>query len=182
VVDFTPSYLFSAERLARLHKMLTDIDADVGHLTALPDTGLAHDHVWISRNTGPDWIARLPKQSQMRLDPQANLDYQAACFQRAAPSGHTPALHGIIPISADLPRGGLLVSAIEGRPARLPDDLPAIGETLAQLHDVPLPSVETRSPLESPHSPGLKSECKTDYRIVRLFQWRVMATLWQSAM
>ncbi|MCK0716255.1 phosphotransferase [Chromohalobacter sarecensis] len=153
MVDFTPSSLFSTERLSRLHRALTDINDDVVHLTALPDTGLAHDHVWISRDTGPDWIARLPKQSQMQLDPETNLDYQANCFRRAAQSGHTPDLHGILPISADFPRGGLLVSAIEGRPAKLPDDVPAIGEALANLHEIALPPVDARPPLASPRSP-----------------------------
>ncbi|WP_280563279.1 aminoglycoside phosphotransferase family protein [Chromohalobacter sp. 48-RD10] len=153
MVDFTPSPLFSTERLSRLHRALDDINNDVVHLTALPDTGLAHDHVWISRETGPDWVARLPKQSQMQLDPETNLDYQAACFRRAAQSGHTPDLHGILPISADFPRGGLLVSAIEGRSAQLPDDLPAIGEALAHLHAITVPPVDERLPLASPRSP-----------------------------
>ncbi|WP_280567268.1 phosphotransferase [Chromohalobacter sp. 296-RDG] len=153
MVDFTPSPLFSTERLSRLHRALDDINNDVVHLTALPDTGLAHDHVWISRETCPDWVARLPKQSQMQLDPETNLDYQAACFRRAAQSGHTPDLHGILPISADFPRGGLLVSAIEGRSAQLPDDLPAIGEALAHLHEITVPPVDERLPLASPCSP-----------------------------
>lgn len=153
MVDFTPSSLFSVERLSQLHKALIAIDNTVVHLAALPDTGLAHDHVWISRDTGPDWIARLPKQSQMQLDPETNLEYQANCFRRAAQSGHTPDLHAILPISADFPRGGLLVSAIEGRQARLPDDLPAIGEALAHLHDIAVPPVAARPPLQSPHSP-----------------------------
>jgi len=153
MADFVPSSLFPTARLSRLCAALREIDDDIVRLTAMHDTGLAHDHIWISRDTGPDWIARLPKQSQMQLDPETNLDYQANCFRRAGLSGHTPDLHGILPISADFPRGGLLVSAIEGRPARLPDDLPAIAEALARLHDVPLPSVETRPPLVSPRSP-----------------------------
>ena len=62
-----------------------------GHLTALGDfgeitedelepmrtTGLAHDHV---RLNGHNLLARVPKQSQMALDAQTNLTYQAACF------------------------------------------------------------------------------------------------------
>lgn len=36
-------------------------------LHPMPDTGLAHDHIWIRRRHGPDWVARLPKQSQMQL-------------------------------------------------------------------------------------------------------------------
>lgn len=50
-------------------------------LVRLPDKGLAHDHV---RITGSGLLARIPKQSQMRLTPADNLAYQAACFERAA--------------------------------------------------------------------------------------------------
>ena len=36
-------------------------------LQRLPDKGLAHDHV---RIVGSDWLARIPKQSQMQLSAQ----------------------------------------------------------------------------------------------------------------
>lgn len=111
-------------------------------LVPLPDKGLAHDHV---RLQGTGWLARIPKQSQLGLTAQDNLDYQRACFERAAFSGHTPALHGVLSPSHHLPRGALLVSEIEGRPARLPHDLPALASALAALHALPLP--EARSPL-----------------------------------
>ena len=73
--------------------------------------------------------------------------YQRACFERAAASGHTPALHGVLPPSEHLPRGALLVQAIEGRPARLPHDLPALATALAALHALPLPEAAARAPL-----------------------------------
>lgn len=113
-------------------------------LQALPDKGLAHDHV---RLVGSGWLARVPKQSQMGLDATHNLTYQRACFERAAPSGHTPALHGVLPPSDHLPRGALLVQEIEGRAARLPQDLGAIVTALAAIHALPLPEASRRAPL-----------------------------------
>ncbi|WP_192034914.1 phosphotransferase [Halomonas sp. YLGW01] len=127
-----------------------------GNLLAIkpmPDTGLAHAHLWLERDSGEDWVARLPKQSQMGLAVDDNLAYQAACFTRASRSGHTPALKAVLPPSAALPRGGLLVSAIRGRPSRLPEDLPAIAEALASLHAQPLPPAEKRAPLLAPIDP-----------------------------
>lgn len=116
-------------------------------LAPLRDKGLAHHHV---RLAGTGLIARLPKQSQMGLAAQANLDYQAACFMRAAASGRTPRLHAVLPPSLHLPRGGLLVEEIVGRPARLPADLPAIADTLARIHALPLPESAARRPLLDP--------------------------------
>jgi hypothetical protein len=113
-------------------------------MAVLPDKGLAHDHV---RLVGSGWLARVPKQSQMGLDAAHNLAYQRACFERAAPSGHTPALHGVLPPSAHLPRGALLVQEIVGRPAHLPHDLPAIVNALAAIHSLPLPAAARRAPL-----------------------------------
>ncbi|SDN47818.1 aminoglycoside phosphotransferase family protein [Vreelandella arcis] len=119
-------------------------------MSPMADTGLAHDHVWLHRD-GEDWVARLPKQSQMNLGPQDNLAYEAACYARASQGGHVPRLHGLLDVSDALPRGGLLVEAIDGRLARLPEDLPRIAETLASLHRLPLP--DKPAPLLSPADP-----------------------------
>ncbi|MFP4263844.1 MAG: phosphotransferase family protein [Halomonas sp.] len=141
-----------------LQEALTRALAEAGQerqvvaLRPMADTGLAHHHVWLERD-GEDWVARLPKQSQMDLAPRDNLAYQAACFARAAEGGHAPALHGVLPPSAALPRGGLLVEAVRGRPARLPEDLPAIAEALAALHALPVPDPAARPPLRAPADP-----------------------------
>jgi hypothetical protein len=113
----------------------------------MPDTGLAHWHV---RLAGHGLVARVPKQSQMGLPAQANIDYQSTCFDRAAPSGHTPRRHATLPPRAGLPRGALIVEAIDGRPAELPLDLGAIVEALAALHALPLPDPTGRAPLRDP--------------------------------
>lgn len=106
-------------------------------LRPLPLAGVAHDHVAIAR-TGR--IARLPRLSQSGLGPEDNLRYQAACFARAAPSGTTPALHGLLPVGPALPMGGLVVAAVGGRVVRLPDDLPALADCLAAIHRLPPPA------------------------------------------
>ena len=113
-------------------------------LQALPDKGLAHDHV---RLAGSGWLARIPKQSQMGLAADQNLAYQRACFERAAVGGHTPVLLGVLAPSMDLSRGALLVAEIQGRPASLPRDLTAIVRALASMHRLPLPPEAQRAPL-----------------------------------
>lgn len=116
----------------------------------LPDKGLAH---WHLRLPGSGLLARVPKQSQMNLPAAANLQYQAACFARAAPSGHVPHLHAVLAPSHNLPRGALLVEEILGQPARLPHDLPALVQALAAIHALPLPPDDKRAPLLNPADP-----------------------------
>jgi thiamine kinase-like enzyme len=132
-------------------------------LEPLPDKGLAHDHV---RLVGTGLLARIPKQSQMGLDAAHNLAYQRACFERAAAGGHTPALHGWLAPSAHLPRGALLVEEVVGRPARLPQDLPAIARSLAALHTLALPSPAAGAPLLWAHDPlqALRDEIEAQAR------------------
>lgn len=150
---------------AHLTKLRDGLALALGHagiatsaIRALPDSGLAHAHFRLelppaSPGEAPEWIARLPKQSQMRLSAAENLTYQTACFERCQPSGHTPRLEGSLAPQPDLPRGGLLVEAIAGRPARLPEDLRAITEALASIHALPLPAVHKRAPLLAPDCP-----------------------------
>ena len=129
-------------------------------LDVLPDSGLAHTHV---RLVGHGVLARIPKQSQMNLAPAANLAYQAACFERATGSGHTPALLGVLAPSAALPRGALIVEEIIGRGAVLPGDLRTIVTALARIHQLPLPARDARAPLESAADPmtALLAEIET---------------------
>ena len=113
-------------------------------LVRLKDKGLAHDHV---RLCGTGVLARIPKQSQLQLGAQDNLTYQRACFERASAAGHAPHLRGVLPPSAQLPRGALLVEEIIGRNAALPGDLALIVRALASIHALPLPAVADRHPL-----------------------------------
>ena len=117
-------------------------------MTPLRDKGLAHDHIRLG-STG--WLARVPKQSQMDLPAAANLAYQAACFRRAAAGGHVPQLLDVLPPTPGLPHGALVVEAIDGRPARLPEDLAAIAHALGSIHALPRPAVTV--PLLAPADP-----------------------------
>ncbi|TFZ01051.1 phosphotransferase [Ramlibacter rhizophilus] len=119
-------------------------------LEPLPDKGLAHEHV---RLVGTGLLARIPKQSQLGLAPEANLRFQRACFERAFASARTPRLAAVLPVSGWLPRGALLVEEVPGHSARLPGELPAIADALARLHRLPLPEPAAREPLLAPADP-----------------------------
>lgn len=137
--------------LAGLRRALrADPDGSDVMLVPLADKGLAHLHIQLC---GTGLLARVPKQSQLGLSPEANLRHQQACFERARPSGHTPRLHRVLGASRELPRGALLVEEITGWPASLPADLPAIARALAGLHALPLPTPQARSPLADPADP-----------------------------
>jgi len=122
-------------------------DITVDDLTPIPTTGLAHDHV---RLLGRNLLARVPKQSQMALDAESNLAYQAACFTRAAASGHTPHLHAVLPPSHELPMGALIVEEIDGAALPLPSHIDALAQALAAIHTLPLPAEGDRPPLKNP--------------------------------
>ncbi|APX94028.1 hypothetical protein BWR19_14405 [Halomonas sp. 1513] len=119
-------------------------------LLPLEDSGLAHWHLRLGDSGG---LLRIPKQSQMGLEPLAHLTYEACCFARAEPSGVTPALAKHLPPATSLPRGALVVTAIEGRHATLPNDLTALMRSLAAIHRLPLPDTPGRAPLLAPHDP-----------------------------
>ena len=106
--------------------------------------GIAHDHL---RLAGTGLLVRVPRQSQFALPPEDNLRYQAACFERAFPSGHTPRLDAIVPPRPELPMGALVVEEIRGRPMLLPEDLPRSAEALASIHRLPVPAPADRPPL-----------------------------------
>lgn len=119
-------------------------------LAPLTDKGLAHDHV---RLVGSGLLLRVPKQSQFGYAAAENLAYQAACFERVATSGHGPRLDGVVAPRPGLPLGALAVEEIVGRPARLPDDLPALADAMAAVHGPPLPPPAGRPPLEDHRDP-----------------------------
>jgi len=74
-------------------------------LQVMPGKGLAHEHITLGDSK---LLLRIPKQSQLALNAQDNLHYQATCFARMLPSGHTPACHALLPPSAQLQMGALL--------------------------------------------------------------------------
>lgn len=142
----------AAETDARLEGLRTSLTAAgvAAEPEPMADTGLAHAHF---RLPGTEMIARVPKQSQMQLGAQENLDYQAACYTRVAQSGHAPRFGHILAPTPGLPRGALIVQEIIGRPARLPQDLDAIFDALAAIHRLDLPDAQARTPLLDPADP-----------------------------
>ena len=139
-----------ADIVERLRAALAASVYSNADLELMPDKGLAHTHI---RLRGRGIVARIPKQSQMKLDTLENLRYQAACFQRSSVGGHAPRLIEVLNPSTALRRGALLVEEIRGGPATLPRDLPAIAEALASIHALPVPEAAARPPLFDPEQP-----------------------------
>lgn len=119
-------------------------------LEPMAQKGLAHDHVVI-RGTGA--LLRIPRQSQFALPARENLAYQIAGFERCSAGRHAPSFHGAIEPSDALPMGAVIVDYIEGHPARLPAELPALAECLASIHTLPVPDPEGRPPLADHRDP-----------------------------
>ncbi len=112
--------------------------------------GISHDH-WRIGDSG--LVLRIPRMSQWGMAPEQQLTYEATAFERAAASGHSPRLHEAIPVSDALPRGGLIVDLIEGRPTRLPGDLAAIADAFTAIHQVPVPAAAAQPPLQTHRDP-----------------------------
>lgn len=159
---------FDDKVLPALRQALRDARSPLADaaLALLPDKGLAHHHVRLGDS---GLLARLPKQSQMGLPAAAALAYEAACFERAASSGHVPRLAAVLPPSACLPRGGLLVEEVTGQAARLPEDLGAIVRALAAIHSLPLPEpASTRAPLLDAADPLVALRAEIDAQAAHL--------------
>ncbi len=130
--------------LAALRRLPGFDDVAAGDLEAMPVKGLVHAHIRIK---GRGLVLRVPRLSHFGHDPVRSLAYQAACFERAWPSGATPELHGVIPVQPGIPNGALVVEEIVGRALRLPDDLPAVARSLAAIHMLPMPDAGDCPPL-----------------------------------
>ncbi len=137
--DFTGNGLFQAlgVSVAGLEDILEETEWRGQPLLPLPDCGLAHAHVRLG-DSGQ--LLRIPKQSQVDLDPERHLRHEAACFHAAEPSLVTPALRQVLPLSPALPRGALVVDYVEGHPLRLPGHLTSVCQSLASIHRVDVPS------------------------------------------
>jgi len=133
-----------AALLAALRRFPRYSDIELDQLEPMPVKGLVHEHI---RIRGRGLVLRIPRLSQFGFDPEHNLSYQTACFDRAGPSGATPALHAVIAVEPGIPYGALVVEEIVGRAPRLPDDLAVMAECLAAIHMVPLPVPGGRAPL-----------------------------------
>jgi hypothetical protein len=119
-------------------------------LEPLAAAGIAHDHVRVRglRLGGYLALLRVPRLSQWDLGAETALAYERACFERAAPSGASPHLLGVLPVSDDLPNGALVVEEIEGAKPRLPEDMDRIAAALTRIHALPVPEPKARPPLQ----------------------------------
>jgi aminoglycoside phosphotransferase (APT) family kinase protein len=150
----TESWDAGGADFALLHRALAEIpryaDVTPGDLHPMRVKGLHHAHVLIG---GTDAILRIPRLSSFGFAPADNLVYQAACFDRAAPSRHVPALLGILPPQAGIPWGALIVSRVDGGTPPVPAGMGAIAQALAALHGLRVPSQHARPPLPSHADP-----------------------------
>jgi len=141
--------------LSALHRVLTATPGapspDIDRLEALPPAGLDNDHV---RVLGTGLVLRVPRWPLDGMDPADALALRAARFRRAAPGGHTPVLHAVLPPAEGLANGALLVDDIDGRAARVPDDMGSVAEALAALHGIALPPAGERAPLPEAADPA----------------------------
>ncbi len=108
----------------------------------LPATGTAHGHVRLANGS----LARIAYAHGGDPSAAARLATQAEAFRHLAPAGRTPKLHAIVKPQPGLPGGALIVDFVEGRAPRLPDDLPALADTLVRLHSLPLPAASSTIP------------------------------------
>jgi len=127
--------------------------------------GLAHDHVSVA---GYGALLRIPKQSQFGLSALDNLTYQTACFERVARAHRSPRPLGVILPNEDIPLGAIVADQIEGRPPRLPLDLPKLADAMARIHALPLPPPQQRPPLEDHKDPvaGILREIEQQARFL----------------
>lgn len=120
-------------------------------LHKLPDKGIAHDHLRIGSS---GLLARVPRPGQF-ADGGVYIRYQAESFRRAWASAHVPRLIAAIAPVPALPGGALVIEEIEGRPPRVPGEMPAIAECLARIHSLPVPPPAERPPLLDHSDPAL---------------------------
>ncbi len=148
-----PSLHGIASVIGRRVRGLSGLSAD--DLSPLPDRGLSHQHILVPdrRIDGHPVLLRVPRLSQFALAPEDHLRYQSAAFERTATSGVTPRLLDVALPEPDLPLGALVVEAVKGRAARIPDDLAPMAKAMASVHALPVALPENRAPLRDHPNP-----------------------------
>lgn len=105
-------------------------------------TGTAHGHVRLANGR----LARIAYAYEGDPSAATRLAIQANAFRLLMPAGRTPTLHDVILPRPGLPGGALIVDFIDGRAPRLPEELPALVDTLARIHALPLPPADSPIP------------------------------------
>lgn len=121
---------------------MADLFDALGEGESLPATGTAHGHVRLANGL----LARIAYAHEGDPAAAARLAVQADAFRHLMPAGRTPALHDVILPQPGLPGGALIVDFIDGHAPRLPEELPALVDTLARLHALPLPPAASPIP------------------------------------
>lgn len=121
---------------------MADLLDAIGNGETLPATGTAHGHVRLANGS----LARIAYAHDGDPSAAGRLAMQAEAFRHLATAGRTPKLHDIVEPQPGLPGGALIVDFVEGRAPRLPDDLPALADTLVRLHSLPLPAASSLIP------------------------------------
>ena len=140
-------------QIESLHKALSKYAVfsylEKDDLNVVTTKGLVHDHVLLKSDNHSDYqmVVRVPRLSQLGLEPKENLKYQAACFSAASPSNHTPKLILVVEPSANLPMGALVVEHIKGKNIVLPSDLNGMAECFARVHSLQTPETPDQSEL-----------------------------------
>ena len=116
--------------LAALRRLPGFDDVAAGDLEPMPVKGLVHAHIRIK---GRGLVLRVPRLSHFGHDPVRSLAYQAACFERAWPSGATPELYGVIPVQPRIPNGALVVE--EGVQEHGPHEHGGVGPATREVGD-----------------------------------------------
>ena len=137
--------------LAALRERPAFASLAAGDLKPLPATGTAHGHVALPRGL----LARVAYAHDGDPSAAARLHAQAEAFRHLAAAHRTPRLHDVLDPRSGLPGGALIVDCIDGRAPRLPADLEAMADTLARLHNLPLPAVG--SPIPRQRNPFLET-------------------------
>lgn len=155
-VDIEPPNSTAADRasLARAVAQALETNQAVA-LTALNTDSVSHSHF---RVAGQHLIVRVPRFSHWDKNIAEQLAYEAEAFRRAAPSGHTPELHAVVPVNDDAPAGALIVEEIDGgfpalSAAEAPTQMAAIADALVALHSLPVPPARARAPLQVHEDP-----------------------------
>jgi aminoglycoside phosphotransferase (APT) family kinase protein len=130
-------------------------------LKPLPATGTAHGHIGLPNRL----IARVAYAHEGDANAPARLAAQAAAFRHLSAAGRTPSLHDVVEPRSSLPGGALIVDRIDGRAPRLPDELGAIADTLARIHELPLPP--KTSPIPRQENPFLETLAAIEHNAMR---------------
>ncbi len=143
-----------APLLRELHRVPAFASLRESDLAPLSSKGTAHGHVAIVPPIdGRALVVRIAYAFPDDPTAAGRLQLQAEAFRRCAPSAVTPRLFEIVPPSAAMPGGLLIVDRIDGRVPHLPAELDLMAQSLAAIHSLPVPAPAQAAPIPFPPDP-----------------------------